>query len=262
MAYTDVGVGPTVILIHGFGGSMWHWEYQQSLSSHFRVITPDLIGSGFSDKPDLEYSPDQVLKFFIGFMDALQIAHSTLIGHSMGCGVAIATSLTYPDRVEKLILLSGFPDKVRDRLTNPMYRKALESRLPLWISSLGNRLLGRSFTRSILRQLIYDPTLLTPAVIERSYQNRQLPGILAPQMALIRNLHLWESGFATRIQEVSHRTFIIWGAKDKLFPLAVGENISSRIRGARFYSVQGAGHMVQWEKPDTVNRLLQEFMVE
>ena len=58
IAYLDVGQGDPVILIHGFGGSMWQWEYQHmALSSQYRVITLDLLGSGLSEKPDVSYSP-------------------------------------------------------------------------------------------------------------------------------------------------------------------------------------------------------------
>src|SRR5687768_3588642 len=55
IAYLDEGQGPPLILIHGYGGSMWQWEYQQTLAAQFRILTPDLIGSGLSDKPDLHY---------------------------------------------------------------------------------------------------------------------------------------------------------------------------------------------------------------
>src|SRR5512145_1232609 len=78
IAYLDVGTGPPVILIHGFGGSMWQWEYQQhALSQHFRVLTLDLPGAGLSDKPEIDYRPDQMLDFFVGFMDAVQIPQAT-----------------------------------------------------------------------------------------------------------------------------------------------------------------------------------------
>ena len=97
VAYLDVGQGQPVILIHGFGGSMWQWEHQQQpLSAEFRLITPDLIGSGLSTKPDIEYRPEQMLEYFIGFMDALRIRQATLVGNSMGAG-----------------LPSGWPSRIR-----------------------------------------------------------------------------------------------------------------------------------------------------
>src|SRR6476646_9003117 len=98
VAYLDVGQGQPVILIHGFGGSMWQWEHQQTpLSSQVRLITPDLIGSGLSDKPDIEYLPEQMLEYFVSFMDALQTRQATLVGNSMGAGLAIGMALAHPD---------------------------------------------------------------------------------------------------------------------------------------------------------------------
>ncbi len=62
IAYLDEGQGPPLILLHGYGGSMWQWEYQQPLTAHFRVITPDLLGSGLSDKPDIDYRPAALIE--------------------------------------------------------------------------------------------------------------------------------------------------------------------------------------------------------
>ena len=94
IAYLDVGAGPPVILIHGFGGSMWQWEHQQhTLSQHFRVLTLDLPGAGLSDKPEIDYRPDEMLDYFVGFMDAVKIPQATLVGNSMGAGLAIGMVL-------------------------------------------------------------------------------------------------------------------------------------------------------------------------
>src|SRR5262249_30024963 len=134
IAYLDVGDGPSVILIHGFGGSMWQWEHQQTaLSKHYRVITPDLLGSGLSDKPEIAYRPDEMLTFFVGFMDQLQLEQATLIGNSMGAGLAIGMALEYPQRVSKLVLIDGFPAHVMDHLTSPTLRRAIDTRVPNWL---------------------------------------------------------------------------------------------------------------------------------
>jgi len=169
IAYLDIGTGQTVILIHGFGGSMWQWEHQQhALSKHFRVITLDLPGSGVSDKPDIEYRPDQLLDYFTSFMDALHIPHATLVGNSLGAGVAIGMALEHPDRVDKLVLIAGLPQHIMQKLTSPSIQKALTIRTPLWLASLGNWLFGRLITESTLKEFVHNPALLTPAVIDRS----------------------------------------------------------------------------------------------
>ena len=257
IAYLDVGTGPPVILIHGFGGSMWQWEYQQhALSQHFRVITLDLPGSGLSDKPEIDYRPDQMLDYFVGFMDGVKIPQATLVGNSMGAGLAIGMALAHPSRVDKLVLIDGLPQQVMTKLTSPSVRRALETSAPSWLVSFGNKLFGRLMTESVLKEIVHDPALLTPAVIERSDRNRQRPGLIKPLLTVRENLPLWESGFATRIGDIIHPTLVIWGEEDRVFPIAVGEELHQTIKGSRFIRIPTAGHIPQWERPDMVNQEL------
>ncbi len=261
IAYLDVGTGPPVILIHGFGGSMWQWEHQQhELSQHFRVLTLDLPGAGLSDKPEIEYRPDQMLDFFVGFMDAVKVPQATLVGNSMGAGLAIGMALAHPTRVAKLVLIDGLPPQVMERLTSPSVRRALETSAPSWLVSFGNRLFGGLMIESVLQEIVHDPGLLTPAVIERSNRNRQRPGLIKPILAVKGNLPLWESGFAMRIGEIAHPTLVLWGEEDRVFPIAVGEGLHQTIKGSRFIRVPKAGHIPQWERPDLVNQELITFI--
>ncbi|MGQ0667908.1 MAG: alpha/beta fold hydrolase [Nitrospiraceae bacterium] len=261
IAYLDVGAGPPVILIHGFGGSMWQWEHQQrALSQHFRVLTPDLPGAGLSDKPDIDYRLDQMLAFLAGFMDAVEIPQATLVGNSMGAGLAIGMALTHPTRVAKLVLVDGLPPRVMEKLTSPTVRRALETHVPVWLVSLGNWLFGGLMTDSILKEIVHDPALLTPAVIDRSNRNRQRPGLMKPIMAVKDNLPRWESDFATRIGTLTQPTLVIWGEHDQVFPIAVGDALHRTIRDSRFVPIPNAGHIPQWERPDLVNQSLIEFI--
>ena len=260
IAYLDVGAGQPVILIHGFGGSMWQWEHQQqALSQHFRVLTLDLPGAGLSDKPEIDYRPDQMLDFFVGFMDAVKIPQATLVGNSMGAGLAIGMALAHPTRVAKLVLIDGLPQHVMEKLTSPSVRRALETSAPSWLVSFGNMLFGGLMIESVLREIVHDPALLTPAVIERSNRNRQRPGLIKPIMTVRENLPLWESGFATRVGEITHPTLVIWGEEDRVFPIAVGEELHHTIKGSRFIRIPKAGHIPQWERPDLVNQELITF---
>ena len=262
MAYLDVGQGQPVILIHGFGGSMWQWEHQQGpLSDRFRLLTPDLIGSGLSAKPDIEYRPDQTLDYFLGFMDALQIRQAALVGNSMGAGLAIGMALTHPERVSRLVLIDGLPANVRERLTSPSIQRALDTPAPTWLASLGNWLFGGLMIESILKEIVHDSALLTPAVIERSNRNRQRPGVIPPLMTVRETLPLWEAGFAQRIEEIHHPTLIMWGEEDRVFPLSVGEELQRTIKGSVLVRIPNAGHIPQWERPDLANRAMIEFLL-
>ncbi|TKB64023.1 MAG: alpha/beta hydrolase [Nitrospira sp.] len=261
IAYLDVGTGPPIILIHGFGGSMWQWEYQQhDLSQHFRVLTLDLPGAGLSDKPDIDYRPDEMLDFLVGFMEAVNIPQATLVGNSMGAGLAIGMALTHPARVDKLVLIGGLPQHVMEKLTSPSIRRALETRAPSWLVSFGNMLFGGLMIESVLREIVHDPALLTPVVIERSNRNRQRPGLMKPIMAVRENLPLWESGFAMRLGEITHPTLVLWGEEDRVFPIAVGKELYQTIQRSEFIRIPQAGHIPQWERPDVVNQALITFI--
>jgi pimeloyl-ACP methyl ester carboxylesterase len=261
VAYLDVGQGRPVILIHGFGGSMWQWEHQQQpLSAEFRLITPDLVGSGLSTKPEIEYRPEQMLEYFIGFMDGLRIRQATLVGNSMGAGLAIGMALTYPDRVSQLVLIDGLPANVRERLTSPSIKRALDTAAPSWLASFGNWLFGGVMIESVLKEIVHDPALLTPAVIERSNRNRQRPGVIPPLMTVRGTLPLWESGFAKRIGDIRHPTLILWGEEDQVFPLPAGEELQRTIKSSALVRIPNAGHIPQWERPDLANRAMIEFL--
>jgi pimeloyl-ACP methyl ester carboxylesterase len=260
IAYTDRGEGPPVILIHGFGGSMWQWEYQQPLSSSYRLITLDMLGAGLSDKPDIEYTPVQLVEFMRNFMDALQITKAALVGNSMGAGIVIGMALTYPNRVDKVILIDGLPDQIRDKLISPSLQRALGPWPPLWVLKTANWFAGPGTTRKILSEMVYNDELLTPAVIDRSTRNRRRPGFFKPLRATVRNVPLWESGFAQRIGEIRQPTLILWGAKDAVFAPSVGEQLHRMIPGSQFTLIPDAGHIAMWERPDVINPLLVKFL--
>jgi pimeloyl-ACP methyl ester carboxylesterase len=262
IAYLDEGQGPPVVLIHGFAGSIWQWEYQQrALSTQFRVITLDLLGAGLSDKPDIEYRPDQFVSFFVGFLDALKVEHASLVGNSMGAGLAIAMAVAHPKRVDRLVLISGFPPQVKKHLTSPIIKSALDRDVPLWLVELGNWLVGARTSEAVLREIVFDHSKLTPAVLDRSNRNRRRPGLLGPILAMGRSLQQWEDGYARRLGEITHPTLILWGEQDRVFPIATGEKLHATISGSRFERIQQAGHIPQWEAPDQVNPLLTKFLV-
>jgi pimeloyl-ACP methyl ester carboxylesterase len=189
-------------------------------------------------------------------MDALHIPHATLVGNSMGAGLAIGMTLTHPTRVDKLVLIGGLPSHVMAKLTSRSFRQALESRAPSWLISFGNWLFGGLVTESVLKEIVHNHNLLTPAVIERSNHNRRRPGMIKPIMAVRNALPSWEADFAPRLTSITHPTMIIWGERDRVFPVAVGEELHHRIRGSTLVRIPEAGHMPQWERPELVNQAL------
>lgn len=263
MVYTERGTGPPVILLHGFGGSMWNWEYQyDALAETHRVLIPDLLGSGLSDKPPGQYSPKYLLDFFRNFMDALHIPRAVLIGNSMGAGLAMGMAIDYPERVERLVLISGLPPNLKESVTSPKYRQFMYHRPPLWLAKLGNWVVGRSTTEQLLQEIIFRQELITPLVIERSFQNRRRGGLLEPLYALLDHIDDWEAQYGRRVNEISHRTLVLWGEHDRVFPPEVGERLTTQLPHATWRMVPESGHLPQWEQPDVVNQAIRHFLSE
>lgn len=261
IAYIEAGQGDTVILIHGFGGSIWNWEYQYTeLSTSYHVIILDLLGSGMSDKPDIAYSPSNMVKFFEGFLDSLNIQKATLIGNSMGTGLAMAMALTAPKRVNTLILISGFPSDIRASVASPYYQQFINRPPPLWLAKFGNWISGRWATKILLEEIIYEKQLITPVVVERSFQNRHKSDFLPPLFSFMVHMEQWGEQFGTRLNSIQHPTLIIWGAEDRVFPPNVGRELEETIPHASFEIIPEAGHMPQWERPSMVNALITKFL--
>ncbi|MCY4612634.1 MAG: alpha/beta hydrolase [Nitrospira sp.] len=261
LAYLDHGKGPPAILIHGLGGSMWHWEHQQvSLARSCRIMTPDLLGSGLSEKPEGIYSPAFLLDTFHTFMDHLRIEKAVLIGSSMGAGIAIGMSLEHPDRVAKLVLIGGFPANILDNMQSSRTKRFIKHRPALWLSKLGSRITGRWSIKLILKEIIHNQALISPMVVERVHRLRFQPGFFQAMYSQLDQIPVWETTFAQRLADIPHATLILWGAYDKVFPLTVGQTLHATIPHSSFLVAPNSGHLPQWENPDFVNSALLKFL--
>ncbi len=242
---------------------MWHWEHQQvALARSCRLITPDLLGSGLSEKPERMYSPAFLLDTFLTFMDNLHIQKATLIGSSMGAGLAIGMSLEHPDRVTSLVLIGGFPANLLDNMQSSRTRQFIKHRPALWLSKLGSRITGRWSIKRILKEIIHDQALISPMVVERVHRLRFQPGFFSAMYSQLDQIPEWETTFAPRLTDISHSTLILWGAHDQIFPLSVGQTLQTTIPGSSFLVAPDSGHLPQWEDPGFVNRALVQFLVE
>ncbi|MYC28132.1 MAG: alpha/beta fold hydrolase [Nitrospira sp. SB0662_bin_26] len=261
VAYLDHGEGPPVILIHGLGGSMWHWEHQQTaLARSYRVITPDMLGSGLSEKPECQYSPTFLLDTFRTFMDTLHVQQATLIGSSMGAGIAMGMSLEHPDRVTSLVLIGGFPANLLDNMQSSRTRRFITHRPPLWLSKLGSRITGRWSIKLILQEIIHNHALISSMVVERVHRLRFQPGFFEAMYSQLDQIPEWEATFAPHLTDVAHSTLILWGASDRVFSPSVGQTLQTTIPGSSFLLAPNSGHLLQWENPDFVNAAILQFL--
>ncbi len=261
IAFLDEGNGPPVILLHGLGGAMWHWEHQQDeLSRAHRVLTPDMPGAGLSDKPDVDYAPAFLLDILRAFMDDQGIRRAAFIGNSLGAGLAIGMSVTHPDRVSALVLISGLPANVLDNMASPAYKHCIQTWLPRRLITWGLWSVGRWSARRILKEMLHDHTLITPLVAERAYRGRFRHGAVRAIYSQMAQLPTWETDFAPRLAHITHPTLLLWGAHDKVFPPTVGRELQDTIPGSTFQEIPHAGHAPQWEQPNTVNPAILQFL--
>ncbi len=259
-AYIRHGQGPPVVLLHGYAGAIWNWEHQiEPLGRRFTLFIPDLIGQGLSDKPRADYTPLFYVKWLRGFLDAVNIERAAVVGHSMGAGLALGLALTHPDRVNRLVLLSGFPADLLGHIRGSHLRRLYQLRSEL-LFAFGYRLLGRRLFRKFLGGLVWDRGLITPAVIERAYRLRKDYGKAGPLWSSLEHLADWENDYAPRLNSVTTPALIIWGQQDRFISRIAGDDLHRAIPGSRLVVLPNAGHIPMWERPDEVNKLILDFL--
>lgn len=240
---------------------MWHWEHQQAaLARSYRTITPDLLGSGLSEKPERPYTPTFLLDTLRTFMDNLNIQKASLIGSSMGAGIAMGMSLKFPARVTKLVLIGGFPSGILDNLQSSRTGRFITHRPALWLSKLGSRITGRWSIKLILQEIIHDHARLSPMVVERAQHLLSQRGFFHAIYSQLDQIPEWETTFAPRLTEISHSTLILWGAHDKIFSPSIGQNLQTTIPNSSFLLAPNSGHLPQWEDPGFVNPAILQFL--
>jgi pimeloyl-ACP methyl ester carboxylesterase len=258
--YVVKGVGRPLVLIHGYGAGIWVWEKQfEALSSFYRVYALDLIGHGFSDRPKIPYTPETYIHCLGDFMEGVGIEKATLIGNSMGGGVAWATAILFPERVDRLILIDCVPPGVLKEVKNESFRMLAAIKdipfLPYLVMAVRNK----SSIRKILLECISDIKLVTPEVVNRQYQLSRIKGTTWALYSTFK--HAKEAlKFKDRFSLIRKPTLFLWGERDLIFPPQLGENLHRAIAGSRFQRIEKSGHIPMWETPDEVNEAILSFL--
>ncbi|NBD18126.1 MAG: alpha/beta fold hydrolase [Cyanobacteria bacterium] len=254
--------GSTVILLHGGGASVEFWWYNvDALAQFHRVCAVDMVGSGRSDQPFASYSLSDQAQFIKDFMDTCNIRCASLVGNSMGGGVALQFALMFPDRLEKLVLVNSFglgkQIEIFSRLgTLPFIDKFSRVFRP-----------NRPSVAWLLKSVVYDPSVITDEWFERIYQLAVLPGALSSLVRLSRaNLNLL--GVRSRVfrpivhqlSQITAPTLVIWGKHDPVLPVAHADVAAQGLANARLHIFECCGHFPQIEHPEEFNQLILEFL--
>ncbi len=254
--YHEHGQGEPVLLIHGSGPGVTGWANWRltipALAENFRVIAPDIVGFGYTERPvDVQYNMETWLNHILGFMDALGIQKAHVVGNSFGGGLALAMAIRAPKRVERLVLMgsAGLPFTLTEGLDRVWgYTPSIEN------------------MRGLLDLFAFDRSRVTDDLARMRYEASVRPGIQeafarmfpAPRQNGVDGLASDE----VAIKALPHTTMIVHGREDKVIPLASSYALFSMIQKAQIHVFGQCGHWTQIEHAARFNKLISDFFTE
>ncbi len=254
--YHDLGEGFPVLMIHGSGPGVSAWAnwrlVMPELARRARVIAPDMVGFGFTDRPaGQQYDMDVWVEQAVGLLDALGMEQADLVGNSFGGALAIAMAIRHPRRVRRLVLMGsvGVPFEITEGLDKVWgYQPSFESMLELldffaWDRALVNEELAR---------LRYE------ASIRPGFQESFSAMFPAPRQRWVDAMASPEAD----IRAIPHETLVIHGREDKVIPLSNSLTLADWIARVQLHVYGHCGHWTQIEHAGRFARLVGDFLAE
>ncbi len=263
VVYRTAGSGPPVVLVHGMVNSSRHWQAVAArLAERHTVIAPDLVGHGDSATPRGDYSLGAHAAVIRDLLAALGIERATMVGHSLGGGVAMVFFWQFPHRVERLALVSsgGLGPEV-----SPLLRSIALPGASALVSLAGHDLVTGSLDRA------------GAALRERgSWVGGQLQAVsraLRPlggpgaRRAFVQSLRAVIDAHGQRVSATDRLyllegvpTLIVWGERDRTIPIEHGRAAHAAVPHSRFVTIPGAAHFPHLEAPAELAAALEEFI--
>jgi pimeloyl-ACP methyl ester carboxylesterase len=264
LTYVQAGSGPVLLLIHGMAGNFENWKAViEPLARHHTVVAPDLPGHGGSAPGAGDYSIGALAAGLRDLLVALGHERATLVGHSLGGGIAMQFSYQFPEITERLVLVSsgGLGPEV-----SPFLRAAALPGANLFIAATaaGASTVGAALARGLA--VIGLRPNADVAEVARGYASLADPDRRAAFLATVRSVigtggQRVHAGDRLYLAEGTP-VLIIWGARDPMIPLHHGENAHEAIPGSRLEVFEGVGHLPQLEAPERFIAVLERFIAE
>jgi 2-hydroxy-6-oxonona-2,4-dienedioate hydrolase len=240
-----------LILLHGIGASAERWSHViPTLSRHFRVIIPDIIGFGYSDKPPapVEYTMDFFINdFFRPFLNNLHITKASIIGSSFGGHVATEFAIRFNHMVEKLVLVS--PAGIMKKTSTPTLDRYIWAALYPEHNDVYNA----------FREMVYNSNAVNEGMV-RDFINRM--SLTHAKYAFMSTLR--EIGYAPtlpgRLSNITAPTLLVWGHNDKMMPIKYSTDFIDEIPNISSVVINKCGHTPYVEKPITFNEIILEYL--
>ena len=255
-------MGPPLVLLHGVGDSALDWQWvMPTLAGTHRVYAPDLPGSGGSIKSDVDYSPAFFTQFLSAFLDALEVKHAAVIGHSLGGLVGLRLALSEPSRVSALGLVASAG--LGREVTHALRSLALPGTGRLAVA-WGKRPPGaaqRALGRSTL--LFARPWRVPRKWLKEQYRLARLPGFLEAQLATVRaqvGLRGQREVLVDRLAQLEVPTRLVWGTGDRVLPYSQAKEGVSRLQEGSLELISDCGHSPHVEQPERFVSALDRFL--
>ena len=238
---------PAVILLHGLGSSTVSWQLNiAALAANYRVIVPDQIGFGKSDKPMLKYRVGTYVDFLDKFMSEIKVEKAHLVGNSLGGWVAALTSIKYPNRALKIVLADAAGLRPRDVDLKQIYALNYST---------------RDEVRQLVKLVFFNQAVFgNELFIDQSMNLRVQAGDGYTINSLIESIKRDEDFLNNRLGEIKKPTLIVWGKQDGLLPVADAETFNKGIAGSELVIFDQCGHAPQVEKAADFNKKVLEFL--
>src|SRR5215213_9109736 len=250
LAYTDVGSGPPVVLIHGypFNRSLWN-EQTEALGGKHRVVAPDLRGFGESDSSEGTATMNVLARDVAELMDRLEIAQAVIGGLSMGGYVALAFCNQFPARVKALVLADTRAQADTEEGKQTRFQQA-EKALSEGMAGIADGMLPKLLTP--------DTVSKRPELVKR-VRDMMLKTKPDGAAAALRGMAEREDQ-TDFIAGIAVPTLILVGREDAITPVADSEQMQSRIEGSRLVVLENAGHVSNLEQTEQFNDALLGFL--
>ena len=261
----ELGEGPaTIVFVHGLSGSWPNWlEQLPVFARDHRVIAMDLPGFGYSPMP----AETITISFYARILDALLgrlgIDAATLVGNSMGGFISAELAINFPQRVERLVLISAAGISTHKNMQVQRAVPTMQNRERVlaidtaWVAAQSHTVARRPGLRNATFGLVTrHPSRLAPALVAEQLKGAGKPGFMQALQTIL------EYPIEERLPEIACPTLIVWGDEDRLITVRDADVFQRLIPGSRKVVFEGTGHMAMLERPAAFNGLLEKFIAE
>ncbi len=253
--YHEAGSGPAVIFVHGSGpgGSGWsnfQGNYKALAQAGFRCLVPDLLGYGYSSKPeDAQYTLDFLTRGVLQFADALGLESFALVGNSLGGAICIRIAIDHPARVTRMVLMA--PGGLEKREVY-MGMKGIRSMLRAIFDPDG---LSLESMRKVFAKQLFDPTIISEDLLEQRMRiaQTQPPAVFATSKV---------PNQSDELHQIRCPVLGLWGNDDQFCPVSGATTLAERIDDVRMMRLSRCGHWVMVEYETVFNRMVSDFLSE